>query len=198
MTTQREIAASLGLPVHPPKSEIFDLGAGTNTDPKGVVREVAEFRREPFGLYLRRAMPGHPKLSALESWLLPELDLRITRWEYHPGHTCDGDHYVDVARVEPGSERWRTTDLYLDVLVTEGRDARLLDVDEFVRAVRAELLDEATSELAMRTACGVVEGLARHDYRMDEWLRSRGVELSWSARSERDPAIRSSAVPPNR
>lgn len=30
--------------MHPPKHEIFDLTAGTNTDPKGIVREVDEYR----------------------------------------------------------------------------------------------------------------------------------------------------------
>ncbi|GAB2662992.1 DUF402 domain-containing protein [Saccharopolyspora gloriosae] len=198
MTTQREIAERLGLPVHPPKVEIFDLDAKTNTDPKGIVRQVGEYRLEPFGLYLRRAMPGHPKLRSLESWLLPDHDLRITRWKLHPGHSDDWDFYVDIARIDPGPARWRSVDHYLDVLVTDGVRTELLDVDEFTQAVQAELLDEETAERAMRSACTALDGLARNGYRLDGWLRELGIELSWPGQSAHDPAGRSSLVPPKR
>ncbi|WP_243793901.1 DUF402 domain-containing protein [Saccharopolyspora gloriosae] len=198
MTTQHEIAQRLGLPVHPPKIELFDLDARTNTDPKSIIRQVDEYRREPFGLYLRRAMPGHPKLRSLESWLLPEHDLRITRWKYHPGHSADWDFYVDIAGIEPGPARWRSVDHYLDILVADGRHSELLDVDEFTQAVRAELLDEPTAERAMRSACAALDGLARHGYRLHDWLREHGIELSWHGQSAHDRAIRSSLVPPKR
>lgn len=186
MSTQREIAAGLGLPVHPPKVEVFDLAAGTNTDPKQIVRPVERFRVEPFGLYVTRAMPGHPRLRSLESWLLPSHRLRITKWEYHPGHGENWDFYVDIADVQPGSTRWRTVDHYLDVLVTEGSRAELVDVDEYVLAVRAGLLDERTAENAMSSACAAVEGLARHDYRPSEWLAAEGIALSWRGQPSQD------------
>ncbi len=198
VTTQREIAERLGLPVHPPKVELFDVEAGTNTDPKSIVRDVDEYRLEPFGLYLRRGMPAHPKLRALQSWLLPEHDLRITRWEHHPGRADGWDYYVDVARIEPGPRWWRSEDHYLDLLVADGREAQLIDVDEFLLAVRSELLDERTAERAMRAACTALEGLARHGNRLDDWMRELGIELSWSGQSTHDPVARPSLVPPNR
>lgn len=179
VTTQREIAESLGLPVHPPKVELFDLAQGTNTDPKQIVRHVAEYRVEPFGLYLARPVPDHPKLRALESWLLPDHRLRITRWNFLPGQANGWDFYVDVAGIEPGPDHWRTVDHYLDVQVADGRTAELLDVDEYLLAVRAGLLDERTAEQAMRAACAAMDGLARHGYRLADWLRSEGIALSW-------------------
>ncbi|MDA3628740.1 DUF402 domain-containing protein [Saccharopolyspora sp. WRP15-2] len=198
MTTQREIAEKLGLPVHPPKVEVFDLAAGTNTDPKGHVRTVQRFHRESFGLYLARTMPGHPQLAALESWLLPPLGLRVTRWDWHPGHERDLDFYLDVVDVEVGEQCWRTVDHYLDVEVRTHRGADLLDADEFVLAVRAELLDAETAQRAMERAYTAVDGLARHGYDLSAWLREHGIELSWNAQPVDDPVPGQRKLPPTR
>ena len=40
--------------MHPPKHETFDLAGRTNTDPKGFVRAVDEYRLCPWGLYMAR------------------------------------------------------------------------------------------------------------------------------------------------
>lgn len=53
--------------LHPPKVEVFDVAARTNTDPKGHVRSVGEYRVEPFGLYVAREVVDHPSIAALES-----------------------------------------------------------------------------------------------------------------------------------
>ncbi|ASU78357.1 DUF402 domain-containing protein [Actinopolyspora erythraea] len=179
MTTQREIAASLGLPIHPPKVEIFDLTDRTNTDAKRQVRPVDEYRVEPCGLYMARPMVDHPSLDYLESWLLPELGLRISDYRGRPGHSGNQDFYLDIVRIEPGEHRWRTIDLYLDVAVTQRKEARVLDSDEFVTALRAELLDGDTARRAMDTTHLVVDGLARCDYDLPAWLRTFGIELGW-------------------
>ena len=198
MSTQREIAERLGLPVHPPKVEVFDLRAGTNTDPKQHVRAVEEYRETPFGLYLARPTPGHPRIAALESWLLPGLGLRITRWSWHPGHERDLDFYLDVVDVERGENRWRTVDHYLDVELREHREARLLDIDEFLLAVRAGLLDDATAHRAMETAYGAVDGLARHRYDLANWLRDNGIELSWRGQPSQGRVPGQRTLPPTR
>ncbi|MDI2029814.1 DUF402 domain-containing protein [Saccharopolyspora sp. TS4A08] len=197
MTTQREIAERLGLPVHPPKTEVFDLAEGTNTDPKGHVRTVSRFRREPFGLYLARPMPGHPELAALESWLLPALGLRVSRFHRHPGHERDLDYYLDLVDVRTGEKQWRTVDHYLDLEVRQNRDAELLDIDEFVLAVRAELLDPETAERAMRRACAALEGLARCGYDLPKWLRDNDIELSWDGQPTQDPVLEPRPLPPS-
>ncbi|GAA2774348.1 DUF402 domain-containing protein [Saccharopolyspora taberi] len=184
MTTQREIAERLGLPVHPPKTEVFDLDAGTNTDPKGHVRAVDEYRVEPFGLYLARPLPGHPRLAYVESWLLPAVGLRVSRWRWHPGHESDLDYYLDVVDIDSTPARWSTVDLYLDIEVRTGREARLLDVDEFVIAAKADLLDTATAQRALETANAAVDGVARHGYDLPKWLLHKGIALTWRGHPE--------------
>ncbi len=172
-------AASIVTHVHPPKVEIFDLDAMTNTDPKGVVRTVREYRVEPFGLYLARDVVDHPSIRAIESWLLPEVGLRVTDWFFHPGHERDQDFYLDVVRIDIHGKCWRTEDHYLDLVVRTGRGVDVLDTDELLQAVVAGLLDQAAATAALTTAYRALDGLARHDYRLDRWLATVGARPTW-------------------
>src|SRR5687768_461185 len=88
--------------VHPPKIEIFDIDAMANTDPKGFVRAVDEYRLKHFGLFMARPVDNHPKISYFQTWLLPALGLRVSRWGAHPGASFDHDFYVDVVDIETG------------------------------------------------------------------------------------------------
>lgn len=180
MTTQREIAERLGLPIHPPKVEIFDLEHRTNTDSKSRVRHVDEYRVEPFGLFMARPMADHPRATYVESWLLPDLGIRVTDWEWKPGAGRDQDFYLDIVDVERGSKQWRSVDYYLDITVRAGRGAEVLDIDEFLVAARADLLDPATAQRALEITYATTDGLARHDYDLARWLGDKGIELRWN------------------
>jgi uncharacterized protein len=165
--------------IHPPKIELFDPRAMTNTDPKGFVREVDRYRIEPFGLYLARPVINHPRMRYLESWLLPDLNLRISDWHFHPGHERDQDFYIDVALVDQQPGSWRSVDLYLDIILRIGRGLDVLDSDELVAAIDSGLLDRATGKRALETAFHATNGLARHGYRLDRWLAERNIRLTW-------------------
>jgi predicted RNA-binding protein associated with RNAse of E/G family len=166
--------------IHPPKVELFDLVAMTNTDPKGIVRAVREYRLEPFGLYVAREVVDHPSIRAMESWLLPGVGLRITDWFRRPGHQRDGELYVDVVRIDVDSTCWRTEDHYLDLVIQPGRSVVVLDTDELLEAVAAGLLDRSAARAALSTTYRAVEGLARHAYRLDRWLPTVGAWPTWS------------------
>jgi predicted RNA-binding protein associated with RNAse of E/G family len=166
-------------PIHPPKRETFDLVARTNTDPKGIVRDVDEYRLTPWGLYMARPTPGRDQFGYLESWLLPELGLRVSVFHFNPGHERDQDFYLDVAQISVGAERWETNDHYLDVVVRTGRGADLVDVDELLQAHRDGLVTTETARAALQCAVSAVEGLAVHSYDLNAWLGAIGVQLSW-------------------
>ncbi|WP_185976061.1 DUF402 domain-containing protein [Mycolicibacterium sp. 018/SC-01/001] len=165
--------------MHPPKREIFDLVARTNTDPKGVVRDVDVFTVAPWGLYMARPTPGRAQFGYLESWLLPDLNLRVTVFHFHPGHERDQDFYLDVGVYTPGEQRWSGVDHYLDLVLRSGRGVDVTDVDELVTAVRDGLLDPVDAEQAIDTALHTVEALTRHGYDLDRWLASVGITLTW-------------------
>jgi predicted RNA-binding protein associated with RNAse of E/G family len=174
--------ASLGssaVALHPPKVETFVVDEGTNTDPKGFVRTVDLYREAPFGLYLSRAMPGHPSLDHMRSWLLPELGIRVTDFRFQPGREREQDYYVDIADVRRDGPVWTTVDHYLDLVVHTGERTELLDVDEYVEAVAAGLLAPDAAERALTTAVSVHVGVAEHGHDLDAWLATRGVVLDW-------------------
>lgn len=165
--------------MHPPKRETFDLADRTNTDPKGFVRAVEEYRLCPWGLYMARPTPGRPQFHYLESWLLPDLGLRANVFHFNPGYERDQDHYLDIATITVDGDRWLTEDHYLDLVVRTGRGTELVDVDELLEAQRLGLLSSDTAEQALRTAFAAVAGLAAYGHDLNAWLAGTGMELSW-------------------
>ena len=166
--------------VHPPKIELFDVAAMTNTDPKGYVRAVDRYLTTDFGLYMARPLDGHPNIGYFRSWLLPAHGLRVGRWRAHPGQRLDHDVYIDVVDIEPGIEPggvWRTVDLYLDILVRDRRDLRVLDTDEVLAARSAGLIDDRTAQRAIERTFAAVEGIAAAGYDVEAWLK---IPLTWS------------------
>ena len=164
---------------HPPKVEVFDPAARANIDPKGILREVEEFREEPFGLYLARPTPGRAQFHYLESWLVPGLGLRLTDFWFSPGHERDQDFYLDVVRVHRDGPRWVATDLYVDIVLKDKLSLKIIDTDELLEALEAGLVTAEEAEYALRTAYTAVEGLAAHGYDLAAWLATLDIALTW-------------------
>ncbi|WP_116205121.1 DUF402 domain-containing protein [Amycolatopsis circi] len=165
--------------LHPPKVETFDPAARVNIDNKGIRRDVEEFREEPFGLYLARPAPGRAQFHYLESWLLPELGLRVTDFWFTPGHERDQDFYLDVVRVHRDGPRWVATDLYLDLVLRDKISVRVIDTDELLAAVSGNLLSPEEGEYALEVAYAAIEGLAAHGYDLAAWLSTKDMTLGW-------------------
>ncbi|MBU3706720.1 MAG: DUF402 domain-containing protein [Mycobacterium sp.] len=165
--------------MHPPKNETFDIAARTNTDPKGVVRAVDEYRLEPWGLYMARPTPGREQFHYLESWLLPSLNLRANVFHFNPGHERDQDYYLDVAAVTVAGDHWLTEDHYLDLVVKTGQRTDLVDVDELLEAHRHGLVSSQTAGSALATAVATVSALAACGHDLDAWLAGAGMQLRW-------------------
>jgi predicted RNA-binding protein associated with RNAse of E/G family len=165
--------------IHPPKREAFDLSAGTNTDPKGIVREVDEYRLHPWGLYMARPTPGRVQFHYLESWLLPSLELRANVFHFNPGYERDQDYYLDIGRITVGDSCWYAEDHYLDLVVRTGRGTELVDVEELLDAHRIGLLSTDAAHRALQTAATAIDGLAVHGHDLRTWLAETGIELTW-------------------
>ncbi|MCZ0731159.1 DUF402 domain-containing protein [Mycolicibacterium iranicum] len=165
--------------MHPPKHEIFDVAAATNTDPKGIVRAVDVYTVHPWGLYMARPTPGRAQFHYIESWLLPSLRLRATVFHFNPGHERDQDYYLDVGEYTRDGDLWRSVDHYLDLVTRTGRDVHVTDVDELLAAVASGVLSHAAGEQAIHTALATVDALARHDYDLNRWLAANGMILTW-------------------
>ncbi|MFC0108221.1 DUF402 domain-containing protein [Kibdelosporangium aridum] len=179
--------------VHPPKVELFDVKAMENIDPKGFRRTVDEYRMEKFGLFMARKMDSHPELAYIESWLLPELGLRVSHWHTHPGARQREDIYIDLVEVDtdfaardaaPGPV-WRMVDIYLDIHVYTGERLEVVDTDELLAALDARLIDAGTAQRTLERTYRTVEGITRHGYDTCAWLESLGIDLTW--RDQRKP-----------
>ena len=175
-------AAAPHVHVHPPKVEYFDVVGLTNTDPKGFVRPVDEYRVEPWGLYMARPS-DHPQFDYLQSWLLPSLGLRASIFHYTPGSERDQDYYIDIGEFTPGVDAWTSVDHYLDLSVRIGRGFDYLDADELLEARVEGHLDTATADLAVNRSVLAVAGLASHGYDLDAWLESLGMPTTWRPRT---------------
>lgn len=167
--------------MHPPKVEVFDVPAMTNTDNKGFVRPVEIYRETPYGLYMSRTS-DHPRFTHLESWLLPHLGLRANIF-----HFVDGDPqraqrlYLDVGRFSGPDDtgRWHSVDWYLDLVDVPGSPLDLIDIDEIFQAHTTGLLplDDAIEAVAIsaRTLTGAAAA-----GNVQDWLDSQvGDRLTW-------------------
>lgn len=143
------------------------------------MRAVDVYAVEPWGLYMARPTPGRAQFHYLESWLLPDLNLRATVFHFNPGFERDQDFYLDVGSYISGTHRWTAEDHYLDVVVRTERGAELCDVDELLTAVRHNLLTPEVGERAIQTAVTTIDGLARHEYDLHRWLAEHGMVLTW-------------------
>ncbi|MCF3938343.1 DUF402 domain-containing protein [Gordonia tangerina] len=156
---------------HPPKREVFDVPAMTNTDNKGFVRPVERYEVTDHGLYMSRTA-DHPRFNRLESWLLPALGLRANIFHYQGGYRDGQRLYLDVGRFSGPDEhgRWHAEDWYLDLVDVPGKPLELLDVDELLDARVAGYLGAEACEQAIMSATRALVGAAERQHDVQAWL----------------------------
>lgn len=167
--------------MHEPKQETFDVAAGINIDPKGFHRRVDHYEVTECGLYMARGA-NHPDFGYLESWLLPQLDLRVSIFHYRDHMAIEQDFYVDIAEITVDREAqvWRTRDMYVDLSVNRGQPTEVLDLDEITEAVAEGLIDATSATRALGATTRAVEGIAQYDFQMLDWLNSLKMPLHWA------------------
>lgn len=169
---------------HPPKREVFDVPAMTNTDNKGFVRPVEEYRVTDYGLYMSRTA-DHPRFRHLETWLLPTLGLRANIFHFVDGYRDGQRLYLDIGAFSgpDADDRWHAVDWYLDLVDRPGEPLELIDVDELFAAHSAGLLSTGECEDAVRIATTALVGAAQSGD-VQQWLdRQVGERLRWLDRN---------------
>ncbi|WOC13845.1 ribonuclease FAU-1 family protein [Gordonia sp. MP11Mi] len=166
--------------IHPPKVEVFDVPAMTNTDNKGFLRPVLEYRETSYGLYMSRTA-DHPRFTHLEVWLLPALGLRANIFHFVDGYRPNQRLYVDVGEFSgPDSDgRWHAVDWYLDLIDETDQPLQLIDVDELFQAHTAGLLTTAECVKAVEISTTAMIGSAVVGS-VQTWLDTQvGEPLTW-------------------
>lgn len=174
--------------LHPIKQETFNTKDLVNIDPKGFNRDVDLYRETSFGLYMARGA-DHPRFGYLESWLLPEVGLRANIFHYRADVERKEEIYFDVADISVDDNGvWTTRDLYVDLLWNSGQPIEVLDIDELAAATSAGLISAEDAERAIDATLIAVEGITRAGDNPFEWLKSKGINLSWAEGVELVPA----------
>lgn len=173
--------------LHAPKIETFDVRANINIDPKGFARTVDEYKVISHNcLYLRRGM-DHPKFGYLESFLLPDENLRASIYHFRPEVRTEYVRYLDMVSIDRSPDgTWHTKDLYVDILKTpaeDGHEAEIVvdDVDELIDAAVAGLVSRKEATDALETAFAARSGIGAHNDDVDAWLRSLGYPIEWAS-----------------
>jgi len=175
--------------LHPVKSETFLVPERINIDPKGFKRAVDTYTETDFGLYMARGA-DHPDFGYLESWLLPELNLRVSIFHFRDksdgstSGTTRSDYYVDIVDIAVDTTNdtstWRTRDLYVDLSCVVGEPVDVLDIDELAASTSAGIITADEAERAIEATLTAVDGITRHDDNILEWLTSQGYPLTWA------------------
>ncbi len=158
--------------MHPVKTSIYDVAAQTHTISLGSY-PVDRYEQGDGWLYFTRPFVRHPHIAGMAAYLLPTFGLQVNRWQHHPGSSYAWyDFCVDVMTFETGRTCWTSRDLYLDVIVVEGKAAYIIDTDEFLEAQTEGLLTLQESVYALNTAHNLLNGLAKCGYSLRAWLKN--------------------------
>ena len=159
--------------LHPVKSETFLVPERINIDPKGFKRAVDTYTETDFGL--------------LESWLLPELNLRVSIFHFRDKDKSDttrSDYYVDIVDIAVDTANdtstWHTRDLYVDLSCVVGEPVDVLDIDELAASTSAGIITADEAERAIEATLTAVDGITRHGDNILEWLTAQGYPLTWA------------------
>lgn len=165
--------------LHPVKEETFDITAMNNIDPKGFHRDVDTYSETDFGLYMARGA-NHPRFGYLESWLLPDINLRANIFHFRDGIDEHQDFYFDIAEISHDGHTWHTRDLYVDLISVVGEPVRVDDTDELAAATSAGLITAEDAEKAIDATLLAVDGITRHNDDPMAWLAAMGYPLTWA------------------
>ncbi len=172
--------------IHPVTVVTLNLDTKTKVRDKGGEIERYDLetaRAHPHGVLYAHPTPDNKHVTRHISQVIPSLNLQVTRFNWRSGNHPYGayDYYVDIiGEVEQNREVWTLRDLYLDVLVLEGKWARVIDTDEYLQAIDAGHFLPGERDLTLERTHWLVNGLGEHDCHLDPFLAQHGVHLDWT------------------
>lgn len=140
-------------------------------------RPVQVYRETPHGLFVSRSFVSHPRIRHWQAHLLPTLNLVVCQYDFH--HRREHDYYFDVAVISAQRGLWSVRDLYLDVVLHEGRTAEIVDTDELLAGHAAQFITDRELHQAIEVAHTTLRALSDAHFNLDEWARQHGLTLTW-------------------
>jgi uncharacterized protein len=145
----------------------------------GSNRRLRTCQVERWGLRTECPTPEDPSHDAEVTWLLPELNLRLTHNRPRSRHAKPNPSVLTVVRATSDGRYWRTTDLLLGLAVPGGTTARIVRCEEFAAAVAGRVLRASDADLALCTVHKTLEEFSRLRHDLSAWLAHKHIFDVW-------------------
>ncbi len=169
----------MGTAITPQLVDIVDTVSSVRSYSSGTTRRLRICQEERWGLRVECPTPEDPFHDSEVTWLLPELNLRMTHQRPRSRHARVGPSVLTAVRVSREGAMWRTTDLLLGLSSSAGAAARIVRSEEFAAAVAGRILRTGDADLALRTVHKTLEELSYYRHDLGAWLTAQHVFEVW-------------------
>ncbi len=145
----------------------------------GTSRRLRTCQVERWGLRTECPTPEDPFHDAEVTWLLPELNIRLTHQRPRSRHAKAGPSVLTAVRATSDGRYWKTTDLLLGLAAPGGTTARIVNCEEFAAAVAGRILMGGDADLALCTVHKTLEELSRFRHDLGGWLAYKHIFDVW-------------------
>lgn len=169
----------MGTAITPQLVDSVDTVTAVRSYSSGTARGLRVCQIERWGLRLECPTPEDPFADSEITWLLPELNLRLTQQRPRSRHARPGPSVLTAVRVRIDGRLWQTTDLLLGLAAPGGSVARIVRSEEFAAAVAGHVLRVGDADLALCTVHKTLEELSRVRHDLSAWLAYKRVFEVW-------------------
>ena len=169
----------MGTVITPQLIDVVDPVAAVRSYSSGTTRPLRSCTLERWGLRMECPTPEDPFAESEVTWLMPDLNLRLTHQRPRSRHARSVPSELTAVRVIRDGRLWRTVDLLLGLAAPGGTSARIVRSEDFAAAVAGRVLRAADADLALRTVHQTLEELSRLRHDLGSWLAYKRIFEVW-------------------
>jgi predicted RNA-binding protein associated with RNAse of E/G family len=169
----------VGTTITPQLVDIVDTAFAVRRYSSGTSRRLRTCQEERWGLRVECPTPEDPFYDSEVTWLLPEINVKLTQQRPRSRHARSGPSVLTAARITREGRAWRTTDLLLGLSSAPGHTARIVHSEEFAAAVAGRVLRTGDADLALRTVHKTLEEFSHYRHDLSAWLTGQHVFEVW-------------------
>jgi uncharacterized protein len=169
----------VGTTITPHLVDVVDTVTKVRRSSSGTTRRLNTCQIERWGLRVDCPTPDDPFYDFETTWLLPEMNLRLTRHHPRSRHSHIGPTVLTAVRVHRDGHAWWITDLLLGLASNAGSTARIVGSSEFAAAVAGHVLRPGDADLAVETMHKTLEELSRCRHDVGAWLAHQRIFEAW-------------------
>lgn len=169
----------MGTAITPQLVDIVDTVTAVRSYSSGTSRRLRICQVERWGLRTESPTPDDPFSDSEVTWLLPDINLRLTDRRPRSRHARRAPSELTAVRVIRDGRYWRTTDLLLGLAAPGGTTARVVRCEEFAAAVAGRVLLPGDADLALCTVHKTLEELSRFRHDLSAWLAHKYIFEVW-------------------